>query len=373
MRNHWANSITNFDEEVEAFVKDYFVDQKKKCLLVAAAGFDPRSIRIASMLADVMNDRLTALFIREERASPDTNLVEKAEKNAAKLSKIIPKSSFLDVNIFAEDGAPIGGSQIVSLLGDDPFDEDITDVILDLSALSIGVGFPAAKLLLIECEKKVDCSFHLMIVSNPELDDNISVVPYDHPTPVKGFSGQSIGYSTIDPACMWIPQLARGRKRSLTKIRLSIGECYKICPILPFPARNPRRSDDLLSEYESELVNDWEVDPRDIVYVSEKNPLDSYRVLSTLKKRFDQTVKGTYEPHMILSPTGSKVMAAGALMAAIEHDVTVQYIETEEYHFDLEVDFGHQQSDMIVHVFLSGPAYVDYTTPLEISAESKKT
>lgn len=369
MRNHWANSITNFDNEVETFVEGYFGDKKKKCLLVAAAGFDPRSIRIASILADVMGDRLSAKFIREERASPDHDLVEKAEKNATKLSEIIPKSSFLDVNIFADDGAPVGGSQIVSLLGDDPFDADITDVILDLSALSIGVGFPAAKLLLLECEKKTDCSFHLMIVSNPELDDNISAVPYDRPTLVKGFSGPAIGYSTSDPACMWIPQLARGRKLSLSKIRLSIGECYKTCPILPFPARNPRRSDDLLSEYESELVNDWEVDPRDIVYVSEKNPLDSYRVLSTLKKRFDKTVKGTYEPHMILSPTGSKVMAAGALMVAIEHDVTVQYIETEEYHFNQAESSGNQQSDMIVHVLLSGPAYADYAT----SVKPKKT
>src|SRR3546814_20646374 len=114
---------------------------------------------------------------------------------------------------------------------------------------------------------------------------------------------------------IWIPQLPQARASTRTAIRLSLGKCYKICPVIPFPARDPRRADNLLSEYGSELVHEWEVDPRDIVYVSERNPLDCYRTLSTIKERFDRTVGGTYEPHMILSPIGSKVMAPGALMA----------------------------------------------------------
>ncbi len=97
----------------------------------------------------------------------------------------------------------------------------------------------------------------------------------------------------------------------MTKIGLSVGECYKICPVVPFPARDPRRADGLISEYENELVNEWQVDPRDLVYVSERNPLDCYRTLSTLKERYDKTVNGTFEPRVILSPIGSKVMAAG--------------------------------------------------------------
>ena len=135
------------------------------------------------------------------------------------------------------------------------------------------------------------------------------------------------------------------------------GRCYKICPLLPFPSRNHRRADDLLSEYQIALVDEWAVDPRDVVYASEKNPLDCYRTLSTLKTRFDSTMAGTYQPRMVLSPVGSKVLAAGALMAAIERGMAVQYLETESYSFVHRPPMPGDPPDMTVHLILSGPIY----------------
>ncbi|MCM0751653.1 hypothetical protein DEA98_10775 [Brucella pseudogrignonensis] len=359
MRRHWSNCITHFDTEVEGFIQSYFGEQERQCLLVAAAGFDPRSQRIATMLANVLGPRLSGIFIREERGQPDPALRDRANDNAKALKALVPNCEILDVEVFGDDGAAIGGPRIAATLGALLIDPKITDIVLDMSALSIGIGFPAAKLLLSECET-VGRSFHLLIVSNPELDDNIVSEPADRPMPVKGFSGSVALDGLLDPARIWIPQLAKGRKAALTKIGLSVGECYKICPVVPFPARDPRRADGLISEYENELVNEWQVDPRDLVYVSERNPLDCYRTLSTLKQRYDKTVSGSFEPRVILSPIGSKVMAAGALMAAIEHDLTVQYLETVRYEFNAPDDSDQEKEDMMVHVLLSGPAYGDY-------------
>lgn len=360
MRSHWANCITNFDEDVDEFVADYFVEPSRRVLLVAAAGFDPRSRRIAQMLSSVLGDRLSSLFIREERPASSAALFEQADKNEAALRAIVPNCNILKVEIFADDSAPVGGARIIKLLGEHPIADDVTDVILDLSALSIGVGFPAARLLLEDCEAATNRAFHLMIVSNPELDDRISGVPCSRPSPVKGFSPPMEADGEQDLAQIWIPQLARGRMSALTQIGIAIGRCYKICPLLPFPSRNPRRADDLLSEYQTALVDEWEVDPRDVVYASEKNPLDCYRTLSTLKVRFDRTMAGTYEPRMVLSPVGSKVLAAGALMAAIEHEMAVQYIETESYSFVGTPDMPANLPDMTVHLILSGPIYSSY-------------
>src|SRR3546814_1930870 len=104
-----------------------------------------------------------------------------------------------------------------------------------------------------------------------------------------------------------------------------------------------------------------------MVYASERNPLDCYRTLSTLKTRFDRTMKGTYEPRMVLSPVGSKVLAAGALMAAIEHDMAVQYLETESYLFDSPEPSPNDLPAITVHLILSeiGRAHVrpPLTTP----------
>lgn len=360
MRNHWANCITNFDEDVDEFVADYFADPSRCVLLVAAAGFDPRSRRIAKMLSAVLGNRLSALFIREERPAPPAALVAQADENEAALRAIVRNCRILQVDIFADDSAPVGGARIVKILSEFPIADDVTDVILDLSALSIGVGFPAARMLLEDCEAATDRTFHLMIVSNPELDDRISGVPWSRPSPVKGFSPPVETDGEQGLAQIWIPQLGRGRMPALTQIGIAIGRCYKICPLLPFPSRNPRRADDLLSEYQVALVDEWAVDPRDVVYASEKNPLDCYRTLSTLKVRFDRTMTGTYEPRMVLSPVGSKVLAAGALMAAIEHGMAVQYLETENYSFVGSRGVAVDTPDMTVHLILSGPIYSSY-------------
>ena len=364
MRKYWNNCITHFDHDVDGFVRDYFADAKRKCLLVAAAGFDPRSQRVARMLAAILGERLQGLFIREDRKVSAVELIAKADDNEAALLQVVPNSKVLHVEVFSEDGAAVGGTRVVNLLDDNPIQDSVTDVVLDMSALSIGVGFPAAYFLLYDSEATSGRSFHLMIASNPELDDRITSEPSDRPLAVRGFAGAGQNYGEKEPAAIWIPHLVHGRTSTLAKIGISIGEFYKICPVVPFPARDPRRADNLLSEYESEIVNDWEVDPRDIIYVSERNPLDCYRTLSTIKERFVRAVEGTYEPRVILSPMGSKVMAAGALMAAIEHEMTVQYVETERYLFNSSESHGSASQDMLVHVLLSGPAYDYYNTAI---------
>ena len=49
MRPHWENSIAHFDEQVDIFVGEYFSDASRRCLFVAAAGFDPRSRHVAQL------------------------------------------------------------------------------------------------------------------------------------------------------------------------------------------------------------------------------------------------------------------------------------------------------------------------------------
>ena len=359
MRSHWENCIANFDNEVDEFVADYFLESGRRVLLVAAAGFDPRSRRISQMLAGSLGDRLAAYYIREERPGASETLLRRAEENEQALKAIVPNCRILQFDVFADDGAPVGGARIVALLEEHGIPADVTDVILDLSALSIGVGFPAARLLLEDCEASDDRAFHLMIVSNPEMDDLIASVPWSRPGSVRGFS-PPMGDAGQDLAQVWIPQLARGRMSLLTQVGIDVGRCYKICPLLPFPARDPRRADDLLAEYRTALVDEWEVDPRDVVYASEWNPLDCYRTLSTLKARLDRTMQGTYEPRMVLSPVGSKVLAAGALMAAIEHGMAVHYLETEAYQFEQPGEGVTGPPDMTVHLILSGPVYGSY-------------
>ncbi|PJN93931.1 hypothetical protein CNY89_17505, partial [Amaricoccus sp. HAR-UPW-R2A-40] len=137
-RAHWSNCITHFDKEVGTFVRDYFADAGRQCLLVAAAGFDPRSQVVARMLAETLGDRLCALFIREERGRPAANLVADADTNEAALAAIVPNCWVERIDIFGDDGAAIGGSRVAAMLSGTEIDPAITDIVLDMSALSIG-------------------------------------------------------------------------------------------------------------------------------------------------------------------------------------------------------------------------------------------
>lgn len=368
-RPHWDKCIAHFDEAVDDFVTDYFGEPDRRCLVVAAAGFDPRSRRIPTLLSGALGDRLSGLFVREERGKPDEGLVAAATQNAEALREMVSDCRVEPVEIFGVDNAPVAGTRIASLIANYQISGEMTDIVLDMTALSIGIGFPAAKLLLDHCEQN-DLAFHIMIASNPELDDEIASEPGDRPMAVRGFAGADRSASQREIATIWIPQLAKGRSAALTEIGRSVGETYKICPVVPFPARDPRRADALVAEFEAQLVDEWQVDPRDIVYVSERNPLDCYRTLSTLKARYDQTVAEIFEPSIILSPIGSRVMAAGALMVAIEHDLPVQYIETVRYDFDPSQPVAEPSEDMIVHLLLSGPAYRKFQTEVSQTAQT---
>lgn len=367
-RPQWDNAIAHFDGAVADFVVEYFGSTARRCLLVAAAGFDPRSRRIAEMLSAAMGERLSALFIREERGKPDAGLLAAADANEALLRALIPHCEVVRVAVFGDDDAPVGGSRVARALAAYRIQPAVTDVVFDMTALSIGIGFPAAKLLLEQCELDGERAFHLMIASNPELDDQIASEPGGRPMAVRGYAGEDTSASSLNGARIWIPHLAKGRASALDEIGRSVGECYKICPVLPFPARDPRRADELLLEYRTALVDEWEVDPRDIVYVSERNPLDCYRTLSTLAARYRQAVDDVFAPSIVVSPIGSKVMAAGALMAALEHDLTVQYIETVRYDFSPASPSEEAVPESLVHLLLSGPAYGDYGAALDARA-----
>jgi hypothetical protein len=362
MREHWDSCITHFDEKVANFISDYFSASDRRCIIFAGAGFDPRSRRIAEALHSTLGTRLMAYLVREERADPAEPLRQAADENEASLKALVANTVVERVRVFdPEDGAPIGGSLIARALANFRWPEGITDVVLDASALSTGIGFPMARFLLEYCEAQAGLNFHIMITSNPELDERIVGEPYSNPTYVRGFQGAVSDYGGNPIARIWLPQLASGRMAALLKIRAyHRDEIYKVCPVLPFPARNPRRADDLISEFGSFLTDEG-VDARDLLYVSERNPLDSYRKVSMLKKRYDRTVEDIYTPELLLSPLGSKVMAFGAMMAAIEHGLPVQHVENLRYEYG-PAPHGASDSppDMIVHIWLHGPIYAGY-------------
>jgi hypothetical protein len=353
----WERSIYHIGSEVELFFRDYFSSGAKTILLVGGAGFDPRSTVIAKLLADIAAKQTHGSFLREERPNPDPALVEKANENEDVLKKLLPNSQFKELQIFAGDDAVVGGRTAVTLVNKldlAPF----SDIIVDLSALSIGVAFPVIRFLY-ELAQTSGQNIHLVVVDEPATDVQIKSTSSDSPSTIHGFNGGWELDQNSNAARLWMPQLSLTKKGMLDRIHSRVSP-HAVCPILPFPATVPRLADTLIEHYGDLLQNPWQVDARDIIYASERSPVDLYRTILRIDDARKRVFEETGGSQIILSPIGSKALAIGALMAALERDFTVMYIESLSYSVDFsQVDQTREREKaQLVHVWLNGDAYV---------------
>lgn len=350
----WDPSISHRGTEVEKFIADYFALAGRRILLVAGAGFDPRSTAVTGRLA-ATGSPIRALFVQENRPSPIRDLVDRATFNVCSLVSTLPNWLVIPVDIFATDDAVIGGRNVIRVIDSQELDE-FTDVVIDISALSIGTSFPIVRYFVKRLESGgYPYNLHIFVAHDPVLDAKIRTIPSDRPGWIHGFKGGSTLDSSSDTNRLWLPQLATGRRGQLGPL-FGLVKPHDTCPILPFPASNPRLGDELAEEFMEELESTWAVDARNIVYADEADPLDLYRTilrLDDLRKPVFCEAGGSL---LFLSPLGSKIMALGALMAALERDLPVAHLEPIGY--SLESGTQRTSSDpRLVHIWLEGDVY----------------
>ena len=136
--------------------------------------------------------------------------------------------------------------------------DGVTDIFVDMSALSIGVAFPIIKhfIELLLKNQEVRTNLHVIACHNPQIDDAVSSYPSDTVTPIHGFRGGWGLDEKSRAAMLWMPQLGRGKRPVLNRIfqmLRNVQEDTVVCPILPFPSSRPRLSDELIEEFAEEL------------------------------------------------------------------------------------------------------------------------
>ncbi len=342
---------------MDDFLTHYFMQPNRKVLLVAGAGFDPRSYAVAVRLSNTVAS-VHALFIREERPNPLQDQSDRADANTKTLLTTLADRQLVPVEIFGSDGAVVGGRNVVRAFSQRRQHlQGMTDVVVDISALSAGISFPIIRYFVEYVNRYNDVvNLHVFVVHDPRLDASIRSIASDAPSYVHGFKGLSTLSDRAREAWMWLPQLARGQRAALERLYRFI-QPDEMCPILPFPASDPRIGDDLAGEYlMSELDTPWSVDTRDIVYADEGDPLDLYRTILRLDDLRRPIFAETGGSMLVLSPLGSKVMALGALMAALERDLPVAYVESIGYELEAAVPEGIEQPNLI-HIWLEGDVY----------------
>ncbi|HEY7422868.1 MAG TPA: hypothetical protein VH682_01285 [Gemmataceae bacterium] len=255
---HWEPCIYFRGSHTTAFLGEYLSDRTRQVLLIAGAGFDPRSPQVCELLVAVAPGRVRGLFLREERPGAEAEFTRRAEANQRRLLELLPGSPVRDIAVFAEDNAVVSGRNAVAVVNEVPL-AGLTDVIVDGSALSLGITYPLVRHLLrcVEAAGEGEPrNLHVIVCDHPEMDATIRSTPWDAAAPVHGFKGGWGRSDKADAAKLWMPQLSRGKKMILRQIFQLLRNTQPdtvVWPILPFPSSNPRLPDELIEEYQEEL------------------------------------------------------------------------------------------------------------------------
>ena len=350
----WDPCVEHRGSGTISFLREFFADPRRTCCLVGGAGFDPRTIICAQTLSTILQGRLRGVFIREERPGASSRATAAANANLQRLQALVPRSEIDIVEILAPDNAVVGGRNAVERISARTFD-DVTDIVVDVSALSIGTSFPIVRYLLEFAQARQAPNLHVVVMSSPDEDEGRLRVSNGSPSLVHSFHGDLRLHSASQSAKLWMPQLSAPKRDALNVIfRGEPGGFDDVCPILPFPSRNPRAADGIVEKFLQELEQTWAVDANNLVYASEDDPLDVYRTILEIEE-IRRPVFEKIGSVVVLSPVGSKAVALGALMAALERSLPVIYVEALEYTVRTNAPLAEPAGELL-HVWLHGEA-----------------
>jgi hypothetical protein len=203
----------------------------------------------------------------------------------------------------------------------------------------------------------------LLVAENPQLDGQIIEEGVDEAADYVHLfrSGADRMSSTGEPK-VWIPILGEGQRIQLERLYELVAP-QEICPVLPSPALNPRRGDDLIIEYRELLFDRLRVEPRNILFASERNPFEVYRQVRQTILHYQRTLSPLGGCQPIVSSVSTKLLSTGALLAAYELKrsklaVGIAHIESHGYRIDDQQEIMRTAADSTLFgLWLSGECY----------------
>jgi hypothetical protein len=354
---HWEHPLLIAES---AFAHVWSRPSDAPILFVVGSGFDPRATAVLERLVASTQRRVDGLLIMLPEDATDLDVRPLAAANRARIAELIgqangqvreqPLPDFHDPSAL---GLLISrGFQRSGVL------DDYKEVVIDISAMPRSVFFPLIRGVLERAHapdgdaRRWNGDLHVAVCENPEADESILEEGTTAMAPIGGFA-RARGE---DPATtIWVPVLGEGGVARAQRLHQEL-EPDEVCPVLPWPARDPRRGDRIVLEYRQLLFDDIRLEPRNIIHAAERNPFDLYRTLGRLHDRYCQSLSPLGSVAMVLSSHSSKLLSVGVLLTAYEHALEVQHVSPGTYglhHNGQKV----RQHDEIFDLWLTGEPY----------------
>ncbi|WP_460972375.1 hypothetical protein [Spirosoma migulaei] len=360
------------DTALESMCKIHFTEYSK-VLLVMGKGFDIRMNITLSQLkqsnADLDIDCLLIEFDEGDESSSHS-YKDLVDNNVDELNKLLPSAKIIkrSIKLWTSDGNKkrrVGDRKAAELISDELI-KDYTDIIVDISALPRGIYFSLiGKLLtLIDFQEGRKPNLMVTVAENSTLDTAIKEdAPYEDLSFIYGFSGD-LDLSSSDQVepLIWLPILGENKLVNIRKANVHLAPS-EICPVLPFPSKDPRRPDSLIISYHELLFDELRVEPQNIMYVPEQNPFEAYRILSNTINNYTSSLNILGGCKAVLSTFSSKLLSIGTLLAAYELKskgvgVGVLSVDSQGYTLDKKLDLDRLRSESkLFLIWLTGEPY----------------
>ena len=325
----WFDYFLESGPALERFFREHLESPDRSALVVLGRSFDPRTALGLKMLVNTAGKgRLDVrlLTYEEDDVPRSQGLIDRTAANLAEVRGLIDGRGELreyPVRFYSD------GRRVASQRAADAFTafQDIagySDVIVDVSGMPRGVFFPLlARLLhLIDTERassgKDTPNLFVLVTDDPVLDAAIAQEGIEEFADYLAmFRGAFDQEAFANLPKLWIPILGENRLIQLNRI-YDLVKPDEICPVLPSPAKNPRRADDLVREYRDFLFSQMDIDPHNLILTAEQNPFEVYRGLREIVLHYQDALGPLGGCRIALSALSSKLMSLGALLAAYE-------------------------------------------------------
>jgi hypothetical protein len=365
----WRDYVMTRGNTFDTFWAEHGGEDGRSILYIVGLGFDPRAPIGLQRLAAAANTcpiNVIALQFEDELAAHSVEQREAAEANRQAFEIAVEGRGRVEdrtVRFRNDKRDSIADRSAADLFMDQDEVAVYTDIIVDISAMPRVVYFPLLSRLIyfhdsLEGASKVAPNIHTVVAEDPRADTLIrergieEEAKFLHP-----FEGPFNREARGEQRTVWIPVLGEDRTHHFERMYVLV-KPTEVCPVLPSPARNPRRGDDIVMQYQKLLFDEVRLDPRNIIHSSEFNPFDVYRQVRRTVLHYTNVLDIIGGCRIALSAMCSKVMSLGILLVAYElkggdAEVGIAHIECQGY----DVPEGLDVNVELVGIWIAGECY----------------
>ena len=378
LNRRWNPYVLLHDETVKELWTDHFDKGDRKVLFILGKGFDGRmNLCIESLLDKCPGLDLASLLINfdEGKSSNSHEYADLVTENVKELEELLKDKELKhkSIQLWNSSGKKrrrIGDREAANIFNDYDSIKDYTDIIVDISALPRGIYFSMiGKLLSLIDTYCINFSINLFVcvAENASIDNLIQENSIDEDIDyLYGFGGEISLEANSDKPLIWFPILGETKamhmRKAFSKITEAKDRLYEICPTLPFPSKDPRRSDTIFNEYYELLFDELNIEPQNIMYVHERNPFEVYNKLSEAVGNYQDSLEIINGCKVALSTFSSKLLSIGTLLTAFENQdsVGVLNVDSQGYKIVDKNSLKNLKSESEIFVtWLTGIPYND--------------